>query len=93
MPDKMQKIELAANKTPGPEIIHPRTFTGDNGLTLVEKAPYGVMVSITPTTNPAETVVNNAIGMISAGNSVIFNPHPNAKEVSCETARLLQKAV
>lgn len=93
MPDKMLKVELAARKTPGPEIIHPQTFTGDDGLTLVEKAPYGVMVSITPTTNPPSTVVNNAISMVSAGNAVIFNPHPNAREVSCEAARILQKAV
>lgn len=93
MPDKMLKVELAARKTPGPEVIHPETFTGDDGLTLVEKAPYGVMVSITPTTNPPSTVVNNAISMVSAGNAVILNPHPNAKEVSCEAARILQRAI
>lgn len=93
MPDKMQKVELAARKTPGPEIIHPQTFTGDDGLTLVEKAPYGVMVSITPTTNPPSTVVNNSISMVSAGNAVIINPHPNAKEVSCEAARILQRGI
>lgn len=93
MPDKMQKVELAARKTPGPEIIHPQTFTGDDGLTLVEKAPYGVMVSITPTTNPPSTVVNNSISMVSAGNAVIINPHPSAKEVSCEAARILQSAI
>ncbi|MBI4178165.1 aldehyde dehydrogenase, partial [bacterium] len=93
MPDKQQKVELAAKKTPGPEIIHPKTFTGDAGLTLVEKAPYGVMVSITPTTNPPSTVVNNAISMVSAGNAVVINPHPTAKEVSCEAARILQRAV
>ncbi len=93
MPHKQWKVELAAKKTPGPEIIRPRTFTGDDGLTLIEKAPYGVMLSITPTTNPPSTVVNNAISMVSAGNAVIFNPHPTAKEVSCEAARILQKAV
>lgn len=93
MPDKMNKVILAAKKTPGPEIIRPESFTGDHGLTLTERAPWGVILSVTPTTNPPSTVVNNAISIVSAGNSVVFNPHPRAKEVSCETARILQDAV
>lgn len=93
MPDKMQKVELAARKTPGIECIQPKAWTGDNGLTLVENAPYGVFLSITPTTNPPSTVVNNAIGMVAAGNAVVFNPHPTAREVSCEAARILQRAI
>jgi acyl-CoA reductase-like NAD-dependent aldehyde dehydrogenase len=93
MPDKMNKIILAARKTPGPEDLRPEAFTGDNGLTLVEPAPWGVVGSITPSTNPPSTILNNGISIISAGNSVVFNPHPSAKNVSGEMAQLIHDAI
>lgn len=77
--DKIQKNLLVANKTPGTEILRPWCQTGDQGLVLVERAPYGVMGAITPTTNPTETILCNAIGMIAGGNAVVFNVHPGAK--------------
>lgn len=93
MPDKMQKVLLAADKTPGPEDLFPRTFTGDHGLTLEELAPYGVVGSIIPSTNPPSTVVNNAISVLSAGNSIVFHPHPAAVRVSEKTVAIMQEAV
>ncbi len=93
MPDKMNKIVLCAQKTPGPEDIRPEAFSGDNGLTLVESAPWGVMGIITPSTNPASTVLNNSISILSAGNAAVFNPHPAAKNVSAEMAKLVHDAV
>jgi propionaldehyde dehydrogenase len=93
MPDKMNKIILCANKTPGPEDLQPHAFTGDNGLTLVEPAPWGVVGIITPSTNPPSTVLNNSISVISAGNSAVFNPHPSAKMVSSEMAKLVHDAI
>jgi len=93
MPDKMNKIILCARKTPGPEDLRPEAFTGDYGLTLVEPAPWGVLGSVTPSTNPVSTVLNNSISILSAGNSVVFNPHPAAKNVSAEMAKLVHDAV
>lgn len=93
MPDKMEKVLLAARKTPGVEDIVPTAITGDNGLTLTEFAPYGVVGSITPSTNPPSTIVNNSISALAGGNSIIFNPHPSAKGVSRATAKALQKAI
>ena len=75
---KRLKHILVAEKTPGTEDIVAEAKTGDNGLTLMEMAPFGVVGSITPSTNPSETVLCNSIGMIAAGNGVVFNPHPNA---------------
>jgi acyl-CoA reductase-like NAD-dependent aldehyde dehydrogenase len=60
---------------------------------LEEPAPYGVIGAITPTTNPTSTIICNTIGMVAAGNSVVFNVHPAAKEVSKETVRLLNQAI
>lgn len=91
--DKVKKNKLAANKTPGMEDVQSRVFTGDDGLTLIERAPWGVICSVTPTTNPTETVMCNAIGMIAAGNSVVFNPHPRAKRVSQAAVSLLNRAI
>jgi len=90
---KVQKILLVARKTPGTEDLAPTAFTGDDGLSLVEPAPFGVVGAITPSTNPPSTVVNNAISIIAAGNSVVLNPHPAAKGVSNETVRVLNRAI
>lgn len=91
--DKTHKNLLAATKTPGVEDLTPLAYTGDHGFTLVERAPYGVIGAITPSTNPSETVICNGIGMIAAGNSVVFNPHPSARKVTQHTIRLLNKAI
>ncbi len=91
--DKVLKNRVAAEMTPGVEELKPVCFSDDHGLTLVERAPYGVVGSITPSTNPTETIINNAIGMISAGNSVVFNPHPAARGVSGFTIDFLNRAV
>lgn len=91
--DKMNKNLLVINKTPGIEDLKPVAFSGDDGLTIVERAPYGVIGSITPSTNPSETIINNGIGMFAGGNAVVFNPHPQAKKVSIYTVNLLNNAI
>lgn len=91
--DKIAKILLVAHKTPGIEDIVPRVFTGDYGMTLVEQAPFGVIGSITPSTNPPGTVINNSISMIAAGNAVVFSPHPAAVKCSQEAMRILNDAI
>lgn len=91
--DKVQKNLLAARKTPGIEDVQPRAYTGDYGFTLEERAPYGVIGAITPSTNPSETVICNGIGMIAAGNAVVFNSHPGAKKVTRLTIELINQAI
>lgn len=91
--DKIIKHQLVANKTPGTEDLKPTVFTGDCGMTLIEMAPYGVIGSITPSTNPSETVLCNSIGMIAGGNGVVFNPHPNAKETANYAVDLVNRAI
>ncbi|MDR2819809.1 MAG: aldehyde dehydrogenase EutE [Desulfovibrio sp.] len=91
--DKVFKNVSQSRLTPGPECLTPVALSGDKGLTLIENAPWGVIASVTPSTNPAATVINNAISMISAGNTVVFAPHPAAKKVSQRTISLLNEAV
>ena len=89
---KTAKCLLAANKTPGVEDLEIRTFTGDDGLTLVFPAPFGIVGSITPSTNPIATVVNNAISMTAGGNVVVFSVHPAAKKCSAMAIQFLNDA-
>ena len=91
--DKIVKNLLAANKTPGTEDLQTIAKTGDDGLMLTEMAPFGVIGAITPSTNPTATVINNGIGMIAAGNAVVFNPHPGAKRASGKTIQLMNQAI
>jgi acyl-CoA reductase-like NAD-dependent aldehyde dehydrogenase len=91
--DKQAKNALAAEKTPGVEDVQPTAFSDEHGLTITEHAPYGVIGAITPVTNPLATITSNSIGMIAAGNSVVFNVHPNAKRVSNRLVALLNIAI
>jgi acyl-CoA reductase-like NAD-dependent aldehyde dehydrogenase len=91
--DKIQKNLLVAEKTPGVEWLAPWATSGDRGLTLEDLAPWGVIGAITPSTNPTETIINNGIGMVSAGNAVVFGPHPAAQRVSTAMIHVLNRAV
>jgi acyl-CoA reductase-like NAD-dependent aldehyde dehydrogenase len=91
--DKKTKNSLAARKTPGVEDVEPTAYSDEHGLTIMERAPYGVIGAITPVTNPLATITSNSIGMISAGNAVVFNVHPGAKGVSCRLVGMLNEAI
>ncbi|GGY02291.1 aldehyde dehydrogenase family protein [Paludibacterium paludis] len=91
--DKIAKNVAQARHTPGVECLHAQVLTGDRGLTLIENAAWGVIASVTPSTNPAATVINNAISMIAAGNSVVFAPHPAARKTSQRAISLLNEAI
>jgi len=90
---KIQKHVLIGQKTPGTEDLRPTAWTGDNGLTLVELAPFGVIGAITPSTNPTSTIICNGIGMVASGNGVVFNAHPGAKRCSEEVIRWFNRTV
>jgi len=90
--DKIRKNQLVLERTPGSEVLVPTAITGDHGLSLVENAPWGVIASVTPSTNPSATILNNSISMIAAGNAVVFSPHPAAKAVSQRTIQIVNQA-
>ena len=90
---KLIKNRLAATKTPGIEDLTTDAMTGDDGLTLVEYSTFELIGEMKPTTNPTETIICNSIGMLAAGNSVVFSPHPRAKNVSLHLVRLINRAL
>ncbi len=89
---KLLKHRLVAEKTPGTEDLISEAETGDGGLTLTEMAPFGIIGSITPSTNPSETAICNCIGMLAAGNAVVFNPHPHAIKTTNYAVDLVNRA-
>jgi acyl-CoA reductase-like NAD-dependent aldehyde dehydrogenase len=91
--DKILKNRLVTTRAPGPEDLELEAVTGDQGMMVTEFAPFGVVGSITPTTNPTSTIINNTISIVSAGNAAVFNVHPSAKRVSAENIRLLNRAI
>lgn len=88
--DKIQKNTAALNNTPGIEDLKTTALTGDEGMVLFEYSPFGVIGSVAPSTNPTETIINNTISMLAAGNTVYFSPHPGAKQVSLWLVSLLE---
>lgn len=91
--DKVKKNEIVATQTPGVEDLITEAWSGDDGLTTLEFSPFGVIGAITPTTNPTETITCNGIGMLAAGNAIVFSPHPRAKDLSIWQVQVLNKAL
>ncbi|CAL8968758.1 Gamma-glutamyl phosphate reductase [Propionicimonas sp. T2.31MG-18] len=91
--DKIAKNRAVAELTPGTEDLTTEAWSGDDGLTTVEISPFGVIGAIAPTTNPTETIINNGIGMLAAGNAVVFSPHPRATKISQWLIRELNRAL
>ncbi len=91
--DKVLKNQLTIAETQGIEALKTEALSGDTGLTIIEHAPYGVIGAVTPVTNPTETVINNTIAMIAAGNSVVFNVHPSSKKVCAYLIKAINKII
>ncbi|UXY12668.1 CoA-acylating propionaldehyde dehydrogenase PduP [Kosakonia sp. ML.JS2a] len=89
--DKFLKNRAALENTPGIEDLTTTALTGDGGMVLFEYSPFGVIGSVAPSTNPTETIINNSISMLAAGNTVYFSPHPRAKNVSLKLIRMIEE--
>ena len=55
--------------------------------------PVGVIAGLIPSTNPTSSVFYKAIISLKAGNSIIFSPHPNAKNSILEAVSIIRKAL
>ncbi len=91
--DKVVKIHNAANATPGCEDLDTRSWSGDKGLVVEEFAPYGVVAAVTPSTHPVPVLFNSLVIIIASGNTVVFNVHPAAKQVSAHALKLFHRAI
>ncbi len=63
----------------------------ERGLAEVAE-PIGVILSLTPITNPTSTVLFKCIMAIKTRNAVIFSPHPSAGHCCSEAVRIMYEA-
>ncbi len=89
---KIEKL-LMMPGIPGVEDLQPEGFSGDHGITLEERCPFGVIAAVTPATHSIPTLTANAINMVAAGNAVVFNAHPGAVKCAVEAARTYNEAI
>ncbi|MGL4344064.1 MAG: acetaldehyde dehydrogenase (acetylating) [Cellulosilyticaceae bacterium] len=54
--------------------------------------PVGVVAGIVPSTNPTSTVIYKAMISIKGGNSIVFSPHPSAKDCIEQTVKVISAA-
>ncbi len=90
---KIEKLRTLGELSPGVEFLQTKCFSGDHGLAVIERAPFGVIGAITPVTHSLPTITGNAVSMIAGGNAVVVNPHPSGKGVAAEGVRRFNEAI
>src|SRR4051794_32590544 len=90
---KIEKLRVIADRIPGVEFLRTEAFSGENGISLQEYAPFGVIGVITPVTHSLPTLACNAINMLAAGNSLVCNPHPSGARIACKGVHLFNQAI
>jgi len=90
---KIAKLRDAIPLAPGVEFLRTESASGDDGLTLTDHAPFGVIGAITPVTHSLPTLAGNAISMLASGNTVVFNAHPSGARVAAEGVRRFNRAI
>ncbi len=93
LPHKIEKLKVIADRIPGVEFLRTDAFSGENGVSLQEYAPFGVIGVITPVTHSLPTLACNAINMLAAGNSIVCNPHPSGTRIACKGVHLFNQAI
>jgi acetaldehyde dehydrogenase/alcohol dehydrogenase len=74
----------------GADYVSPRI---DPARKIVEvPRPAGVVLALTPTTNPVSTAYFKIILALMTRNAVVVAPHPRAKQCSADAVRLLADA-
>ena len=89
---KIEKLKITRN-VPGTEWLRPAALSGDGGITLEERAPFGVIGAVLPVTHSVPTLTGNVINMVAAGNSVLFNPHPGGARSAALAVREYNRAI
>lgn len=90
---KIAKLKTLGELSPGVEFLESQCYSGDHGLAIIERAPFGVIGAITPVTHSLPTITGNAVSMLAGGNTVVVNPHPSGKKVAAEGVRRYNEAI
>src|SRR5262249_1883280 len=79
---KIEKLVVAGEKIPGVEFLRTEAYSGENGITLTEYAPFGVVGIITPVTHSLPTLAGNAINILAPGKALVCNPQPSGARIA-----------
>jgi len=90
---KIEKLKVIAERIPGVEFLRTDAFSGENGVTLQDYAPFGLIGVITPVTHSLPTLACNAINMLASGNAIVCNPHPSGARIACKGVHLFNQAI
>src|SRR5260370_11085469 len=90
---KIEKLVVAGERTPGVEFLRTDACSGENGLTVTEYAPFGVIGAVTPMTHSLPTLASNAITMLASGNAVVFNAHPSGAGIARHGGQLFNQSI
>jgi aldehyde dehydrogenase len=93
LPHKIEKLKVIAERIPGVEFLKTEAFSGENGVSLQEYAPFGVIGVITPVTHSLPTLACNCINMLASGNAIVCNPHPSGARIACKGTQLFNQAI
>lgn len=93
LPHKAEKLVAAGQIAQGVKGLSTDCFSGDHGITLDERGPWGVIGVITPVTHSLPTLAVNSMDIIAAGNSLVCNPHPGGKTIAAHGAKLFNQAI
>jgi aldehyde dehydrogenase len=93
LPHKIEKLKVIADRIPGVEFLRTEAFSGENGVSLQEYAPFGLIGVITPVTHSLPTLACNAINMLASGNAIVCNPHPSGARIACKGVHLFNQAI
>ena len=89
---KIEKLHIIRD-VPGVEWLSPDGRSGDNGITLEEYTPFGVVGAVTPSTHSIPTLAGNIVNIVAAGNAVVFNAHPAAARCAAMAVRKFNEAI
>ncbi len=89
---KIEKLKIV-RLVPGVEFLKTDCLSGDNGVTLIEHAPFGVIGAITPVTHSLPTLAGNVVSMVAGGNTLVVNAHPGGARIAAEGVRRFNKAI
>lgn len=72
------------------DLVNPRV---DEARKMVEiPKPAGIVLALTPATNPVSTLYYKTIIALLSRNAIVFSPHPLARDCCCDAAAKLEAA-
>lgn len=77
----------------GVEAMQSGARSDRTGLCVIERAPWGVIGMVLPATHSVPTMVSNAVNVLAAGNTAVFNPHPAGARVAAYAMQLFNRTI